>query len=173
MQRNYADCSKKPRQNALLTTAAARVDRSISIVELWSIQREVAFVVDVDDPVSRILVRLQTTGSSPRRLRFFHNQWDWELAYEVRSNKRARCSRAHRESRIRANRPGERKRRDVEHNLACLRRTATDCKLEQTPSNVLSGNVVVTGNQSANVATKPPLQPPSSQTYPFGRCAIG
>lgn len=74
MQRNYADCSKKPRQNALLTTAAARVDRSISIVELWSIQREVAFVVDVDDPVSRILVRLQTTGSSPRRLRFFHNQ---------------------------------------------------------------------------------------------------
>lgn len=28
----------------------------------------------------------------------------------------------------------ERKRRDVEHNLACLKRTATDCKLEQTPS---------------------------------------
>ena len=47
----------------------------------------------------------------------------------------------------------------MEHNLACLKRTATDCKLEQTPGNILSGNVVVVGNQSANVATKLPLHP--------------
>lgn len=129
--------------NALLTTAAARVDRSISIVKLWSIQREAAFVAVEDDPVSLApLVRLETTGSSsrrealPGRASFTINEIE-SLAVEVRSNKRARVE--SRESRIRPS-PGERKRRDVEHNLAaCLRRTGTDCKLEQTPGNILSG----------------------------------
>lgn len=61
--------------------------------------------------------------------RYFSQSAKWRQRNGVRLNKHEQSVRAS-DSRARRERNGE----TLEYNLSCLRRTGTDCKLEQTPS---------------------------------------